>query len=492
MVMTKTTNYITKIRVAIYVRVSTKEQAMEGYSVGEQIDRLTKFAEAHDWCIVKIYTDAGHSGADTNRPALQDLIFDVEANRIDKVLVYKLDRLSRSQKDTLELIENVFLKHDVDFESMSEKLDTGTPHGRAMIGILAAFAQLEREVIKERMSMGMEARLKEGKWRGGNQVPFGYDYEPALDKLVVNEYQAMIVKEMFEMYNSGMTMYTIADQLEAKGHTFHNKKIDLRTLRYLLKNKTYCGYMRYKGEWLKGMHDPIISDEAFEKAQNRLEDTKRRFEESGFKIGVSAISTNLGGLLFCAQCGARYAKTKSGSKALGYYYNYTCYSRNRKVKRMIKDPNCQNKYYRVEELDNIIFNEIRKLAVDPEHMNHIKTDGKKSDDAQKILNIEHQIKSIDQQLSRFMDLYGLGKYDLKTLDEKMDPLNNQKLKLQKELKRLKTESNVLAESEVLKLVNSLDDALEHGDLHERRAIIEALINRIEIDGDDITIHWNFA
>jgi chromosome segregation ATPase len=91
-----------------------------------------------------------------------------------------------------------------------------------------------------------------------------------------------------------------------------------------------------------------------------------------------------------------------------------------------------------------------------------------------------------------MDLYGLGKYDLKTLDEKMDPLNNQKLKLQKELKRLKSESNVLAESEVLKLVNSLDDALEHGDLHERRAIIEALINRIEIDNDEITIHWNFA
>lgn len=490
--MTKTTNYIKKVRVAIYVRVSTKEQALEGYSIGEQIDRLTKFAEAHDWMIVKIYTDAGHSGANTERPELQEMINDIQSGIIDKVLVYKLDRLSRSQKDTLELIENVFLKNNTDFESMTEKLDTSTAHGRAMIGILAAFAQLEREQIKERMSMGMEARMKEGKWRGGAQIPFGYDYEPALDKLVINEYEAMIVKEMYDMFINGVNMYTISNRMTEKGHTFRNGKIDQRNLRYLLKNKTYCGYMRYKGEWLKGMHDPIISDEEFEKAQDRLADIKRRFDESGFKVGVAATSTNLTGLIFCAQCGARFGKTKSGSKALGYYFNYVCYSRNRKVKHMIKDPNCQNKFYRMEELDNIIFNEIRKLAIDPEYLNHVKSDGKKSDDAQKITAIEHQIKLIDQQLSRFMDLYGLGKYDLKTLDEKMDPLNNQKLKLQKELKKLKNESNVLAESEVLKLVQSLDDALEHGDLHERRAIIEALINRIDIDNDEITIHWNFA
>ncbi|WP_458397866.1 recombinase family protein [Anaerotignum sp.] len=481
-----------RIRVAIYVRVSTKEQAMEGYSVGEQIDRLTKFAEAHDWVIVKIYTDAGHSGADTNRPALQDLIIDVQAGRIDKVLVYKLDRLSRSQKDTLELIENVFLKHTVDFESMSEKLDTGTPHGRAMIGILAAFAQLEREVIKERMSMGMEARMKEGKWRGGATVPFGYDYEPALDKLVINEYESMIVKEMFELYTNGMSMYHISINMEEKGHTYNNGKVDLRTLRYMLKNKTYCGYMRHKNEWLKGNHDAIISDEVFEKAQERLADAKRRYEETGFKNGVAAISTNLGGLLHCAQCGARYAKVKSGSKALGYYYNYSCYSRNKKVKRMVKDPNCKNKYYRMEMLDEIVFDQIKKLAIDPDYMNQIKTDGKKSDEAQRILTIGHQIKSIDQQLSRFMDLYGLGKYDLAALDAKMQPLNDQKLKLQKELTRLKDESNVLTESEVIQLVKSFDEVIEKGDLHERRAIIEALINRIDIDDENITIHWNFA
>ena len=154
--------------VGIYVRVSTIEQAKEGYSIGEQTERLQKYCEAHDWKIYKVYTDAGYSGKDTNRPALQNLIKDVKAGKLNMVLVYKLDRLSRAQKDTLMLIEDVFLKNNADFISMQENFDTSTPFGRAMIGILAVFAQLEREQIKERMKMGKDARAKEGKYSGGS------------------------------------------------------------------------------------------------------------------------------------------------------------------------------------------------------------------------------------------------------------------------------------------------------------------------------------
>ena len=134
MTLTKTTDYMKKnIRVALYIRVSTQEQAKEGYSIGEQTDRLKKFADAHGWTIVKIYTDAGHSGANQERPALQDMIEDIKEGRIDKVAVYKLDRLSRSQKDTLELIEDVMLKNGCDFESMTEKFDTATSLDRKSV-----------------------------------------------------------------------------------------------------------------------------------------------------------------------------------------------------------------------------------------------------------------------------------------------------------------------------------------------------------------------
>ena len=174
--------------IALYSRVSTAEQAEHGYSLEEQSDRMKKYCDAMGWKGYKSYTDGGFSGANTDRPALQNLIRDVKNGKVEKVLVYKLDRLSRSQKDTLMLIEDVFLANNCDFVSMSENFDTGTAYGRAMIGLLSCFSQLERENIKERMSMGRSARAKTGRFMGSNFVPVGYDRKDG--KLVVNEIQA--------------------------------------------------------------------------------------------------------------------------------------------------------------------------------------------------------------------------------------------------------------------------------------------------------------
>lgn len=480
-----------KIRVALYVRVSTQEQAKEGYSIGEQIDRLKKYADVHDYVVVKVYTDAGHSGGNMERPALQDMIEDIRAGRIDKVCVYKLDRLSRSQKDTMTLLEDIFLSNSCDFESMTEKFDTATSFGRAMIGILSIFAQLERENIKERMSMGIDARIKKGKWRGGNQVPFGYDYESALEKLVVNEYEAMIVKYVFKSFLEGKSERRISEEMIEKGYTYKNGKVDLRTMRYMLKNKTYCGYQRHHEEWIKGLHDAIIDEESYNTVQDLYAEKKRKFEESGQKIGIEATSTLLGGIIFCARCGARYSKYRTGTKDYGFHLNYGCYSRHKKVKAMVKDPNCKNKIYRTEFLDNLVIDQIKKLAIDPEYIKLLKTEASKTDEVQRIHAIENQIKQISSQLSRFMDLYGLGKYSLEELDEKTVPLTAQRTKLKAELEKLKTDSKRITEEQVMKLVESFEEVLEKGDLHDKRAIIEQLIERIDIDGDDITIHWNF-
>ncbi len=158
---------------------------------------------------------------------------------------------------------------------------------------------------------------------------------------------------------------------------------------------------------------------------------------------------------------------------------------------MIKDPNCKNKFYRIEDLDNIIFGEIKKLAIDPEYIKHIKKEHEKLDDVQKIHAIEDKIKSINAQISRFMDLYGLGKYSIDELDEKTIPLQEQRSKLKKEIEKLQTDSKRITEPEVIKLVQSFEEALDHGDLEDRRTIIEQLIEKIVINDDDITIHWNF-
>ena len=475
-------------RVGLYVRVSTQEQ-VNGYSIGEQIERLQKYAQAHNWTVINTYVDAGLSGSNMERPALQEMIADVQAHRIDKVIVYKLDRLSRSQKDTLKIIEDILLANNCDFESMTERFDTSTSFGKAIVGILAVFSQLEREQIKERMIMGTSARIKEGKWRGGAHVPFGYRYDHDKNMLETDEYEAMVVRHIFESYKAGRSVYWIRNDLTQKGYTIHGK-IDGRRIDYILKNRTYCGYQLYNGEWFPAAHEAIIDEDTYEKAQSIIAEKKKRYDESGARNGIGAVSTHLAGIVFCARCGARYSKYTTGNKKSGIHINYGCYSKHKKVPYMIKDPNCRNKSYRVEELDTIIFNEIKKLKIDPDYVKMVKQATDNTGTAQRIHATQAQIKTITAQVSRFMDLYGTGIFTVDELDEKTKPLISQREKLQAELERLQKETQVTAQ-QVNDMIESFEEALKYGDLQQRRTIIESLIKRIDIDGEQITIHWNF-
>ena len=149
-----------------YVRVSTENQ-LENYSIEEQTMRIRSYCQAKGWHLIKIYTDGGYSGGNINRPALQQMLTDMKRGTVDAIIVYKLDRLSRSQKDTLTLIEDHMLSAGVDFISINENFDTSSPFGRAMIGILSVFAQLEKDQITERFTMGRIGRSKAGYYHGG-------------------------------------------------------------------------------------------------------------------------------------------------------------------------------------------------------------------------------------------------------------------------------------------------------------------------------------
>ena len=204
-----------RVRVGIYARVSTLEQKNEGYSIGEQESRLRSFCAAKGWNVYKSYIDGGYSGANMNRPGLNMMLEDARSGRIEAILVYKLDRLSRSQRDTLEIIEDILIPSSVEFISITENLDTSTPFGRVIISILAAFAALERAQIKERMALGIEGRAKDGYWHGADCSPIGYDYTDG--ELVVNEYEASIVREVFSLYNQRVGTWSICRQLNERG-----------------------------------------------------------------------------------------------------------------------------------------------------------------------------------------------------------------------------------------------------------------------------------
>lgn len=478
---------INKTRVLLYIRVSSHEQAVEGYSIGEQTERLTKYADAMGWTVVKTYTDPGYTGADTHRPGLRELIRSVEAGHADKVVVYKLDRLSRSQKDTLYLIEDVFLENNTDFVSMSENFDTSTAFGRAIIGILAVFAQLERETIKERMTMGREARAKNGYYTGGRRTLTGYDYIDGL--LKVNDYEAMLIKQIFEMFNGGMPLKTIANTLNDRGLYHRATEWNDTTIRRLLDNRHYIGEVKFGGKWYPGRQNPIIDIETFSKAQKIL---KVRADSY---VGSNKHSVPLTGFIECGVCGAKFhrqawKKRKDGTREAFYM----CYSRSKKVKKMIVDPNCQNRYYKTEELEEIVYNEIRKLGTDPDYLDKIReeiTQEREADESIQV--IKKEIDSLTYQISKFMDLYSINRLTLQEVDDKITPLSEKRDKLETDLRILtKPKDGALSPEEVEELVDSFGDILDRGDLEEIRLTLTTLIKKIVITGDEVKIFWNFA
>jgi len=473
-------------RVFIYVRVSTAHQAEEGYSIPQQIERLKKYCEAMGWIVVKIYTDDGYSGGSLDRPAMNQMIQDIAAGHADIVLVDKLDRLSRSQFDTLYMIQKVFDANGVAFVSRNEAFDTSTPFGKAMVGILAVFAELERSRIKERMMDGQEGRAKEGKYRGGGFIPTGYDYNSETGILEINDYEAMQVREVFDLFINKMPIFTIMTHMNNKGYRTKYGEWKEQTIRGMLSRRIYIGEIVHKGNVYEGQHEPIISLEIFNKAQKILAERDKNFANR--KVG-RAYKSPLGGIIWCGHCGSRYhfrsgANNKDGSRR-NYY---TCYSRSKGDKKYIKDPNCRNKNYRDNVLDAIIYDEIRKLKSDPLYIPTVQCS---VDNSEKIAMIQNRIKQVDNQISRFMDLYSVGGMDLDAITGKVKPLNDEKKSLEQELESIEMPEAPVPPEEILALVDVFEEVVAEGECQKIHSVVSTLIDKVVIDGEDIRIHWNF-
>lgn len=472
-----------KKRVFIYLRVSTKEQAEEGYSLSEQGERLIKYCEAMGWEVIRVFVDGGYSGSNIDRPAMQEMIAEIKKGNADIVLVDKLDRLSRSQFDTLFLIQKVFNANNCAFVSRAEAFDTSSPFGRAMVGILAVFAELERERIKERMKDGKEGRAKEGKYKGGGFLPTGYDYSEQSGILVVNDYEAMQVREIFELFNARTPIYTIMQILNDKGYTVKGRPWTEPRIRYIVANPVYIGKVRHNGKEYEGQHEAIISIEAWEKAQDILKERDRKYEY--MKQGRRYTSP-LGSMIWCKCCGAKYHYRTNGKNQDGSLRAYyTCYSRSKSDKTLIKDPNCKNTNYRDFKLEEIVFNEVFKLNV--EYIQNVRNSIDTSD---KQNTIKSRLQVISKQIEKYMDLYSLDQLDLNLLKSKIEPLSNEKKSLESALATLENDALKRDTSETIHIVEAFKKAVANKDTMTIHSTLSCLIERIEIDGEDIIIHWN--
>jgi site-specific DNA recombinase len=415
-----------------------------------------------------------------NRPGLQSLIKDSEQGKFDMVLVYKLDRLSRSQKDVLYLVEDVFDKHGVYFSSMTENFDTSTPFGKAILGILAVFAQLEREQIRERTMMGAQARAEEGKWHGSKWIPIGYDYKD--DMLIPNEYEAMQIKEIADLFLQRTPVRTIANIMTEKGFKHKYGEWEAKTIRRVLSNKVNIGMIKKRDKYYQGIHTPILDQQTYDDIQVIMEERKQQFG------GQKPFKSLLGGMIYCKHCGGRYARQGNGK---GTYY-YSCYSRNKSQKKMIKDPNCKNKNYRALDLEYVIISSITQLALDPDYIEQMREEKPVNDVGEKIKTINAEIESISSQISNLMDLYSLGSMPIDVINQKVSALNETKTALEKELDSLdipETDDNGMTTEQIQNLADLIND--KELTLEEKREIVQSLIYYIEIDGENVLVHWKF-
>lgn len=356
-----------KIRCAIYTRKSTEEGLEQEFnSLDAQRESGEAFikSQAHEgWdCIDTRYDDGGFSGGDTNRPALHRLLRDIKSGKIDVVVVYKVDRLSRSLLDFAKMME-LFEEHEVAFVSVTQQFSTTHSMGRLTLNILLSFAQFEREIISERTRDKIAAARRKGKYTGGPAL-LGYDVIDT--KLVPNETEAERVREIFELYLKHQALVPVAKELNRRGWTtkvYTTKKGIQRggaeytktNLHALLKNVVYRGQVRYKEEVHEGEHDGIITVETFQKVQDLLQVNGR---SGGAKVR-NKYNALLKGKVHCKCCDCAMSHTYTVKQKRRYRY-YVC-SRAQKLGR----GECPAPSIPAPELEKWVVEQLKDLGRDP-------------------------------------------------------------------------------------------------------------------------------
>ena len=474
-------------KVALYVRVSTTSQLEEGYSIEEQKAKLESYCDIKDWHVYKVYTDGGFSGSTTERPALEQLIKDAQSKLFDTVLVYKLDRLSRSQKDTLYLIEDIFLKNNIEFVSLLENFDTSTPFGRAVIGLLSVFAQLEREQIKERMQLGKLGRAKAGKSMMWAKTSYGYNYDKETGSMTVNEYEALAVKEIYASYLAGMSITKLRDKINEEYPK--QPAWSYRTIRGILANPVYCGLNQYKGQTFQGTHKPIISLVDFEQTQRELAKRQQTARELSNPRPFQA-KYMLSGLAQCGYCHAPLkvilgAVRKDGTR----FKRYECYQRHPRKTRGVTVYNdnkkCESGYYDMELLEHYVLTRIAQLQNDPDKIKELF-----SDDASPAVDrqaIQKQIDSLTLKLSKLNDLYLDDRITLDELRSKSADFIKQRSSLEAEIKKASNDEQAGQREKIEKLLDAssvLDMSYDN-----QKVIVRELIDKVQVTSDKIVIRW---
>lgn len=486
--------------VAIYCRVSTEEQASEGYSISAQLHTLRQYASLYGWHIAEEYVDEGISGKDIKgRPALQKLIAEVDKDKYQAVLVWKISRLSRNMLDTLVLLEK-FEVYDVKFISYSENFDTATPIGKLVVQLMASIAEMERNTLSENVKLGMTQRAKEGNWNGG--VVFGYD--SIKKELVINPDEAKIVQHIFQMYADGKGLKAITNHLNKAGYrTKRNRHFSINGIATILDNHIYIGKIRWLQveNWDKkrrrgknpnpilvdGKHEAIISHDLWSIVRARR-------QSKSFKQRQSNEPFLLSGILRCPDCEQGMVPSittytlKDGSKRKHRYY--VCGNFHNKGSAA-----CKTNSIKAYEAEDAIINRITSFLNDSEDfLKSIDNINKENIQSNKEIKeqldvIQLQLDETDAMQAKYMEAFEQSLFPITILQDRLQKVSKQISELEQNKNELSTqlsssEFKVIKPDLIKLLLEKYVEAFQQSSREKKKQLFQLLLKKVTVKQSD--------
>jgi len=495
------------IRCAIYTRKSTEEGLEQEFN---SLDAQREAAEAYiesqrheGWtCLPDRYDDGGFSGGSMDRPAINRLLDDVQAGRVDCIVVYKVDRFSRSLIDFARMMESLE-RNNVSFVSVTQQFNTTTSMGRLTLNILLSFAQFEREIIAERTRDKMSSARRKGKWIGGAPV-LGYDVHPHERRLVVNEEEAERVRKIYALYLEHQSLLSTVKKLNGrkwvtkhwitkKGRERGGKPFDKNNLFKLLTNITYIGKVKYKDEVYEGEHQAIVDDEAWRRVQSIL----RRNGRSGGAAVRNKYGALLKGLLYCIPCKSAMIHAYTVKNKTTRYRYYVC----SKAQKQGWDT-CPTKSLPAAEIERFVVDQIRCVGEDPELIAETLEQTQK-ENKRRAEELEYEQRMIERELkqhdSEVRRIVARASKDagretpatsrLADLQERIRTLDQSSTKIKEEILALNRET--VGKQELAGALSAFDPVWESLSPREQARVIHLLVEQVGYDGEQGTMAMTF-
>src|SRR5581483_5541526 len=467
-------------RVCIYTRISTDEEN-QPTSLHSQRERLEAFCKAQEgWRIVAHKQDQA-TGTKLDRPGLQAALDLARSGSIDMLLVYRVDRLSRKVRQLAQLAEELDTL-DVVLKSATEPFDTGAAAGRMMLQMLAVFAEFEHATIVDRISAGIERRAKEGRWFGG-RPPFGYTFSSEERVLVPDPVKAPVVRRVFDLYaRKRLGTRTIAQQLRDEGAPAPSAGWGHPGVHWIINNPTYVGKIRWRDKVFDGIHEPLVDEFTFAKAQailaERGEHAKRRGNASDFILS---------GLLRCGKCGKAYIGMSANGNG-GRYHYYACTGRQKYGPKA-----CTGERLPRDKVDEAVLHQLtsvyrdEQLIADALAKATAEAENRRPEFEQRLASIGAEITRAEQALERYYEAFEHGKLSpercedrLTRLQARLDDLRAQEAELS--LQAPDEAARALTAAELAAVADHLETVIAEADPQKAKALLRLLIDELRVNG----------